>query len=449
VAYFKKNIGSLRKALSFIYSPFGTFLVALISLLVYLIVMLSAGTSDLNRLTKVYFAGDISYAHQLIIDRFNELYKNKIEIVAIDLAFKEFTTNDRKELLARALRSKSDKVDLFSVDQIWVQRFAKWAEPLDKYINNQKRESILKDAVSSCYSNGRLVAVPINIDVGVMYYRKDLIGQLKNSKEIKKQLENSLSWHDFISLGENFRDTSSPYYIFPADNYEGLVCSFIELVLNQNKNFFNTPKINLLKPESVRSLQLLKDLIYKYKLSPESVTEFDEGGSFNYYVKNNGIFLRGWPSYKKDKKNLLVSEAKDTLLTVSPLPHFEGYEPSPILGGWNLMLSNTSKKKEAALKFIQFIDSKEAQEILFEEGGYLPILREFYTSERYKKLFPKLQFFYHQIKQGVHRPYIADYTRISDIMAYYIHRVLLDKISVEQALKEATILIDSNKILIE
>ncbi len=411
--------------------------------------MLRAGNAGPNQPTKVYFAGDISYAHQLIIDRFNALHKNKIEIIPIDLAFKEFTTNDRKELLARALRGKSDKVDIFSVDQIWVQRFAKWAEPLDGYFSKEYRDSLLNYALNSCYSDNKLVAVPINIDVGIMYYRKDLIMELKNSEEIEKELQNSMTWDNFISLGEKLNSKKHPFYIFPAEDYEGLVCSYVELILDKNRNFFDGRKIDLLRPASEKALELLKNLIYKYKISPESVTEFDENSSLSYFIKHNGMFLRGWPSYKKDKKNLIISQTHDKLLAVATLPHFKGFGPSPILGGWNLMLSRSSKKKDAALAFMRFIESTNAQRILVEQGGYLPILSKFYKDSSFAEKYPELKFYYKQIQDGVHRPYLVDYTRISDIIAYYVHEALLNKISNEQALRQATNMIESNKILIK
>ena len=69
---------------------------------------------------KIYFVDHISAAHQKVIDKFNEKYKGQIEVVAINLPFVKFSTNERKELLARYLRSKSDRIDIFSVDQIWL-----------------------------------------------------------------------------------------------------------------------------------------------------------------------------------------------------------------------------------------------------------------------------------------------------------------------------------------
>ena len=90
-------------------------------------------SSEASQPVQVYFADHISLAHELVIQKFNEKYKGLIEVIPVNLPFNKFSTNERKELLARSLRSKSDRLDLYSVDQIWVPRFAKWSEPLDEY----------------------------------------------------------------------------------------------------------------------------------------------------------------------------------------------------------------------------------------------------------------------------------------------------------------------------
>ena len=79
-----------------------------------------------NHITEIYFADNISIAHQALIDRFNLEYKNKIKVIPINLPFTKFSTNERNELLARTLRSNSSRIDVFSVDLIWVPRFAIW-----------------------------------------------------------------------------------------------------------------------------------------------------------------------------------------------------------------------------------------------------------------------------------------------------------------------------------
>lgn len=94
--------------------------------------------ADTGLVTQIFFADNISNAHRKLIERFNEEFKGQIEVIPIDLPFSKFSTNERKELLARSLRSKSERIDVFAVDLIWVPRFARWGQPVGNLHSGQR-----------------------------------------------------------------------------------------------------------------------------------------------------------------------------------------------------------------------------------------------------------------------------------------------------------------------
>lgn len=398
---------------------------------------------------KIYFADNISPSHKIVIDRFNKLYKGKIEVVPIDLPFEKFSTNERKELLIRYLRSKSDRVDLFSVDQIWVPRFAKWTEPLSNYFPVPLRNQIIPQALESCFYKDQLVAVPLYFDIGLMYYRSDLLKKLPDYTAVKNELDNFITWEKFIRLGEKLKSTGNPFYLFPADNYEGLMCSFVELLESQNEKLFVNDSVRLNTRAAEKSLQLLVDLVHKYKLSPTVVSSFKETESYNYFLKNDGIFLRGWPGFLKWYMLNKNSEDAAKQFEIAPLPHFDGGKPAGIIGGWNLMISKYSDKKNEALEFIKFLLSGEAQKVFFEVGGYLPAQAQIYSDRAYIKKNPELQFYSKLFSTGVRRPFLEKYTRYSDVIAHYLNLAIKKKITAGEALNKAERIINSGDLFIK
>lgn len=428
----------------------GTFSLIIIILIAYIFIILRSSQVNDPEITEIYFASDLSYTHEYLINKFNRENEGEIKVIPIDLSYKQFSTNDRKEILIRTLRSKSSKLDIFAVDQIWVPRFTKWAEPLDNYISENKKSDLIEEAIQTCLYENKLFAIPLYLDIGVMYYRKDLLESLPESKEVKQLLAQSITWEDFIKLSNHFKKKiKSPFYIFPAYEYEGLVCSFMELILSLNKDFFKSSQLNFESQEAFKSLSLLVDLVNHYKISPEDVTELTENTAYKYFIENDGIFLRGWPSFQKDYKNLNKDTQKDSLLVMTALPHFNGVEPTAIFGGWNLMVSKYSMKKEAVLKFINFLISEESQKILYEKGAYLPILKSLYEDKKFIEEHPQFLYEKKLIQTGVHRPFLEDYTRISDILSYYVNKAIKDEINVSEALSEANQLINSHKILLK
>ncbi|MBS4014408.1 MAG: extracellular solute-binding protein [Bacteroidetes bacterium] len=381
-------------------------------------------------LKKIYYVDNISKAHQKLIDRFNEIYKEQIQVIPIDIPFEKFSTNERKELLTRFLRSKSERIDVIAVDQIWVPRFAKWTVPLEKYLKDSTKNNLLNYALTSCYHNDTLYASPFYLDISLMFYREDLLKKTKNFNSLMSKLENSITWEDFIKISE----LDLPYFLFQADDYEGLTCIFIEMLESLSFEFIRNGKIVLNASEPKRALELLVNLVNKYKVSPKEVSSFMENDSYNSFITNNRIFLRGWPGFKKEYKGLLMERGIYEAVKFIPNPHFMGGRRVSIFGGWNLMISKFSQNKNESAIFIEFASSIEAQKILFEEGGFLPINNNLYNNPELINSNPEMKFFSELISKGVHRPYLENYTRISDIVSQNLSKAIKGDITVDEAL---------------
>lgn len=399
-------------------------------------------TKSNPNITEIHYVDGITPAHLKVINLFNEKYEGRIKVIPIDLPFEKFSTNERKELLARSLRSKSEKVDIFSVDIVWGYRFAKWAENLTPYFTKDYLDKIVEPILPSCYFKDSLFAIPFTLDMGTMFYRDDLIQDLPDYETIKTKLANSITWEDFIELGLRLKDNGHPYYVFPASDYEGLICSFAELILNQNRDFFKSDSIDLTRTEAVRALTTLDDLIGKYGLTPKVVTAFTEYPCHVYFIQKNAMFVRSWPTFFSGSYQL-VNE--DKIIPV-PLPHYRDTKPAAIFGGWNLVISKFSENKHEALEFLKFLIEPEIQKIMFESNGALPVLKSVYDDSAMVDV-DVLKFYKNQFEYGVHRPLLEDYTRISDITSYFVHKVLVNEMGLNEALKQATRMINSKEVI--
>lgn len=398
---------------------------------------------------KVYFADHISPAHKAVIDAFNIKYKGRIEVVAVDLPFTKFSTNERKELLARSLRSKSNRLDIFSVDYIWTSRFAKWCEVLDPYFGEYAQTKIISPTIQSCITDGKIVAMPLYIDIGMMYYRKDIIQRLPNGDEIERKLKKSITWDEFLSLRSKLGYNNRPYYIFQANDYEGLICNYFEIAKSLDSNFFAYNTINLKSPAAKKALQILVDFVHKQKISPLKVVEFDENQSYQYMLENDAVFVRGWPNFVENFQKTYPNDPRFQYIERAPLPHFPGMKPTSVYGGWNLMISKFSTKKEAAVEFIRFLQTKETQKMMFELGGYIPVNHDIYSDTAYLAQHPDLVFYRKLVENGFHRPSLEEYTKLSDIIAHFVHLAIKGEMTADEALQRATEMIGSKNVLIK
>ena len=423
------------------------FLFLLFITIAYLILYYFINTPHEKKITEIYFADRITVAHRILIQKYNELNKGKVKVIPIDFPNSDFSTNDRKEMLARLLRGRGDGIDIFAVDPIWVQRFAKWSEPLNKYFSETDLKKIQSSALTSCYFEGELYSVPLVMVHGVLYYRDDILKKNKNYNRIVQSLNNQITFDDFIKL-KNELNVTNPFYVFTAADYEGLICVYMEVLLSLNRNYFEEHSFNFNTPEAEEALQILVDLVNK-NFSPKIVTQFTEVPSYEYFIKNDGVFLRGWPSYDKDFVESPVDQEKEKHLRKASLPHIKEGVPTSIFGGWNLMISKFSTKKELAIDFAKFLLSDESQEIFYNKSGHYPVINSFYSNNDYLKKYPELPKAIELMKTGTHRPANVEYTKYSKILAHYVNTAIEMKMSVKQALSECTNAIQTDRVMLK
>ncbi len=194
-------------------------LISIISIIFFIYLPFQIDLFPKNEVKKIHYVDNISDAHLKIIKKFNEIYKDEIEVVPKNLPFTYFTTNDRKAVLTRSLRNMSDGIDIFAVDLIWIKRFAKWGYPLEEYYDELVLSKVVDQALAACYQDNHLVAFPLFLDLTVLYYRKDLIEKLPDGKSIINKIQNSLTWTEFIELGKRFGNRNKPFYLFPSGSF--------------------------------------------------------------------------------------------------------------------------------------------------------------------------------------------------------------------------------------
>jgi len=394
---------------------------------------------------RVFFADNISTAHQAVIARFNELHRGRIEVVPVNLPFTKFSTNERKELLARSLRTRSDRIDVFAVDLIWVTRFSKWAEPMDRHFPRESLATTLPQALESCTVGGSLMAIPLYVDIGLMYYRSDIIRRLPDGAEIEEALKRSITWDELIVLRDRLGYRGRPFYIFQGKAYEGLICNYFEHIATQDPRAVPRDSFPLHSAVAGAALERMVRLVRQDRVSPPDVVDYDEIRGYTAMLDSDAVFVRGWPNFLESFRSTYADTAKLNLVRIAALPHEPRGSPASVFGGWNLMIANSSANKEAAVEFVRFTQSVEAQKLLMEIGGYIPVNTRLLEDAGYMAAHPTLQFCKGLIGRGVHRPAIEDYTRVSDILSLYINRALRGEIPPGRVAELAAEAIRSNR----
>jgi len=350
-------------------------------------------------------------------------------------------TDQRRQGLVISLKSRKADPDVFLMDVAWVAQFgaSEWLEPLDDYIKN---ENINLDAFFNRVVNlvdrykGGLIALPVYIDGGVLYYRKDLLRKYGYSEPPK-------TWGKLVDCAlkvqKSMRNINPNFYgfLWQGAQYEGLVCNWIEFAASNGGGIIlRDGKIKLNLPSNIEAVQFMYDLIHTYKISPPNTfTEMKEEEVRMFFQKGDALFERNWPyawalhqsedSYVKGK------------VDIAPLPHFPSGKSVSTLGGWHIGISKYSDAKSKAFKFLKFVVSYETQKKLALKLGWNPGRKDVYNDNEVLERLPHLAKLKTVFENALPRPNLPYYTQISEILQHYINAVIAGKLTPEVALSRA------------
>ena len=164
-------------------------------------------------------------------------------------------TDLRRQNLVVALQAGKSDPDVFLMDVAWLAQFAAsgWLEPLGPYLKPPcpTREDFFSRILRLADSqDGNLIALPVYVDGGLLYYRKDLLKQfgLPGPPETWEEL-----LQDSLLVQKKMRPTRPDFYgfVWQGAQYEGLICNFMEFAGSEGGFVLKNGRPDLNNPTNV------------------------------------------------------------------------------------------------------------------------------------------------------------------------------------------------------
>ncbi|MGW8187359.1 MAG: extracellular solute-binding protein, partial [Desulfobacterales bacterium] len=191
---------------------------------------------------------------------------------AVDVIRQPSSTDQRKQGLVISLEAEQPDPDVFLMDIIWLQQFVQsgWLQPLDPFFERTgfSIAPFFKDVVDAVDRfAGNYYALPVFLDIGVLYYRKDLLKQYGFSGPPRTWRE-LLQQASEIQAGERSHNPGFNGFLWQGAQYEGLVCTFLEFTASNGGGIMQDGRVRLNRRANVVALEFMRDLIQKYGISP-------------------------------------------------------------------------------------------------------------------------------------------------------------------------------------
>jgi trehalose/maltose transport system substrate-binding protein len=288
-------------------------------------------------------------------------------------------TVEHSEMLAAA--QAGGPYDIYNLDSQWVSEFAHGG-----YIRSLQNSGIdihgfLHGPLHSAEdANGDLYALPFTTDVGLLYYRSDLVrphvaGHLRSFNDMMRVARIAAS-----KPGSGVREG----YAGQFADYEGLTVNTLEAIWDRDPYAFAANGTVNDRNAVSAGIQDLASAFARSGSGPPAISpgelNYDEAQALRDFSTRKAVFMRNWPIYYEQLAAPTSRQKAKAKAYVSS--HF-GVAALPFpsaLGGQDLAIAKSSPDPREARTAIEFLTSPWSERCLFAVGGFPATRRRAYAN---------------------------------------------------------------------
>jgi multiple sugar transport system substrate-binding protein len=316
--------------------------------------------------------GDTPRLWQGLLRDFNRQHRGNIRV---RLRFVDWNVADYLTELREMFEGGGSDIDVIVGDVIWPAEFADngWIEDLsDRFAET---DAFLPGPMQANTYDDKVWGVPLYSDVGLLYYRKDLL-------DLSGFFGPPQTWDQLKRIALQVKqDSGIQYgYVFPGAEDDSGVYNGLEYIWTHGGDVLDPktpPRVIIDSPETVEGLTTERSMITA-GVSPQDVASYSHLDPGYDFLRGRSVFCRSWPW-------LLPAVGPGSALRLpqvelAPIPAGVGGQSAGCLGGWNLFINAASDadRQDAAWQFIQFMTDDVNQKNLAIMAQLMPTRKALY-----------------------------------------------------------------------
>ncbi len=334
--------------------------------------------------------------------------------------------------------------DIFNVDYNWVPEFARAEHlvPMDDVLNapETKGNDFLPKALDVARYKDKLYGIPQTVHPHILWYRKDLFDQAGRQPPTTMQ-----EWRETVEFFQGKEFGGQKVYGWAAQAAKGFgnVHTWLTFLYSFGGDAFNydSMKPTLTTPEALEGTKFWAEMM---KFTPPGINDYtyDEVTNDAASGKIATCLQWSWGAFAVDDPETSKTVGKWEFVKVPA-----GKASVPHLAEWVISLSNYSKQKEEAIKFIQWLESPENDVRQALLGGGDPVRTSSYSNPQLTQAKvegqPNLLRFrrYPQVIDAMQttkpRPLFPEEEQWETVVSAPLNAIQLGQMSVEDGLKKA------------
>lgn len=349
-------------------------------------------------------------------EKFEQENNVTIEVLGLESA-------DLKQKVSLDALNKEGAYDLAMVDDPWMPEFteANVLENLTK-MGYKEDEDFVKqslDVGKNPYSTGDIYALPFSGNVQFLFYNKDV---LKSNN-----LQVPTTWEDVLNISKTVNGKDGEVgYVIRGQQGNPIVSDYLPILWAYGGDVFDKDwNVTVDSKEGKESLQMYIDLL-------NNGANYEKNDIVAAVSSGKAALSLGWPSWYISGENSTAEYAViPNKVNESSEAHSTG-----MIGNWMMGVTANSRNKEMALKFLQYVTSKEVQVEAAEKGG-VPTRRSVLSDSSLNEKYAYFKTLLEATENSVIRPRTSHWADIETAYGTELSNAISGTKTIDQALADA------------
>jgi trehalose/maltose transport system substrate-binding protein len=202
--------------------------------------------------------------------------------------------NERLALFQQLLAARSPDIDVFQIDVVWPGILAPYLADLEPQLTREEIADHLPALIANDRVDGRLVALPWFVDVGLLYFRRDLLE--KYGAVVPQTWQQLTETARAIQEGERATRHQRMWgFVWQGRAYEGLTCNALEWIHSAGGGALVDQKGTITIDNKNAALALSLAASWVGTITPPGVLNYTEEEARAVFQAGDAVFMRNWP----------------------------------------------------------------------------------------------------------------------------------------------------------
>jgi len=276
------------------------------------------------------------------------------------------------------LESGAKIPDVYGVDVIWPGILAENLLDLRTLVPAQEIATHFPELIANNTVNGKMVALPSLIDVGLLYYRTDLLRHYgyRTPPRTWRELETMATR---IQAGQRAKGQKDFWgFLWEGASSESLSCNALEWQVSEGGGpIIENNAVTVNNPETARAWE--RALRWVGTISPPGVVSYKEWDAYNIWRAGQAAFMRNWAP--PNSVELVQGSLKKDQFAIASLPGGR-VKVAATVGGRGYAISRHSLHPREASMLVRFLCRRDTQLSRSLKIGKSPTIPELYDDPR-------------------------------------------------------------------